>query len=1367
MPVYAEASIAVIDEPPIVSVDLPGANDDYLQQQTLGPVLRQALANGMEDGGFDALSPEQRHALVQALREVLSQKYPNILALPPAAMRAAAADAVREALDRLPIPPRSKPLERRIWSFPLGFLATDHIGYASYDLTRLHEAPQLSARQAVDQSSVELNVYPMGTEGERLEALAQGRTTPQAVFAKFEIARPQFDPDIQILNLPSMQTPSLVDWYLSPGSFSTQPDFLVGAEGCEALVPSQLSLQEFMVSQVVRLRDVPQGVTLPAGARSGYLDSYRVSWHALGHSLGEIQYSLPLAPGESVKLSLIDWSWDSSTTRTEDTKVSESLLHETHRDRVISETMHASLQELQHGSTTMGGAALSAGGAASAGTYGGAVGASGAIGSSYSTSSGSRDLAANNVQNLSDTFAQKSSSMRELSSTVVVQAHEAQREAIETRTFTNYNHSHTLTILYYEILRHFRVDTEWVRRRPVVLLQGVAVPFDSDDTMEATISTQRPILQAALLDASLAPAFDALEKLQISRANYKLHGITSGPVAKPFAAGDIEFTLFELLIRTSGGLYDTSSNKVVGVVRKFDGTAVWLDYTYEGPHVPADKLEPDLNSGEIFNETELAALFVKPRSPVRWRDIAGFELEKWGSDQWRANRLGINGFNENLQIPLVPFDTTVDMYFASNEPSSVSVTFIKRPDPDPPWPPPVPTAEQVLTSEETRLVTRLKDHLKAEIEYYTRALRLGRDPSKIATEFDKQPWDAGTSVLDHAEPYPLEVFGDFVAYPLIDVADPAGPPDAPPAQKLISFPVRGVFAEGKLGHCNVSEEIDDTRFWRWEEHPLPVQAPDIAAATPITPAPQPVNVTPTALPAGLVNIVNPSPAPDPTGLTAALSAITTANAFRDMSGRAEMTDLLKKLSDNSVAIAQVARSTLAGGSAGGGAPTNTGGSGTPGTGGSGTTGPGNAGAPARGSATTPPGSTGRPPAPGTPQTVGEVNDLASGIRRQLPPAQANPLVGQLYQNVVDGTGPGSDGSTIGISALAQLTSQEYLRRIAVTQADVQKFTPTSENTLVAWAQEEQPPEGLTVVNWAHDGVAHYGHQRNGTMIGDPNHPLRSPQNINQVILHETAGWAQIGAGAGLSVQFTVGPDGTLYQHNDIAEECAHAGPLNPFSIGVEFTNWGPFFVGQTGAAPLTPSNATAPLTDLQTGATVGAAVTENRERIPIAWLNGNKGNGTTGDYYVMPSAAQLETVALLVGWLTGGPLQAAIDTPALWRQLQLHPDPTKRKRTDPYLVEMSQHPAWTKSSAGWTGTAPVTLGGIFVHRQFSQHQDGAVQGLYSWLRLDRQMDAATAYQQLRTFISDDAFQVTASVTYATKTYPVHYIDVSSVLDLPI
>jgi hypothetical protein len=120
------------------------------------------------------------------------------------------------------------------------------------------------------------------------------------------------------------------------------------------------------------------------------------------------------------------------------------------------------------------------------------------------------------------------------------------------------------------------------------------------------------------------------------------------------------------------------------------------------------------------------------------------------------------------------------------------------------------------------------------------------------------------------------------------------------------MPTRGVFAEGKLGHCNISEEIDNTRFWKWDEHPIPIQAPDINAVTPISPTPQTVNPTPTAFPASLINIVNPTPAPDPGGLAAALGVIGTPNIFRDMSGRAEVADLLKKLSDNTIAIADAA-----------------------------------------------------------------------------------------------------------------------------------------------------------------------------------------------------------------------------------------------------------------------------------------------------------------------------------------------------------------------------------------------------------------------------------------------------------------------------
>jgi hypothetical protein len=59
-----------------------------------------------------------------------------------------------------------------------------------------------------------------------------------------------------------------------------------------------------------------------------------------------------------------------------------------------------------------------------------------------------------------------------------------------------------------------------------------------------------------------------------------------------------------------------------------------------------------------------------------------------------------------------------------------------------------------------------------------------------------------------------------------------------------------------------------------------------------------------------VSIVNPSPAPDPQGLGEALKLMATSSLFRDMSGRTETADLLKKLSDNSVKFAEIAEKAL-------------------------------------------------------------------------------------------------------------------------------------------------------------------------------------------------------------------------------------------------------------------------------------------------------------------------------------------------------------------------------------------------------------------------------------------------------------------------
>lgn len=45
----------------------------------------------------------------------------------------------------------------------------------------------------------------------------------------------------------------------------------------------------------------------------------------VGHSLGQVVYSLPLAPCESVNIAVIDWSLQDTTVRTDDRRATETL----------------------------------------------------------------------------------------------------------------------------------------------------------------------------------------------------------------------------------------------------------------------------------------------------------------------------------------------------------------------------------------------------------------------------------------------------------------------------------------------------------------------------------------------------------------------------------------------------------------------------------------------------------------------------------------------------------------------------------------------------------------------------------------------------------------------------------------------------------------------------------------------------------------------------------------------------------------------------------------------------------------------------------------------------------------------------------
>lgn len=631
LPLYAEVAVPrIVPVPPIneryrepmraALFDVDPTSTDPAVRDRVEAAALQALAETVDEASRDRLvtRPERvRELFHQVFKEVLDtasrERMADISPADPKRLIVAALRRVGPEVG-LDMTPEVEDLGI-VWADPLGVLTTDHVGYVSFDLRRLRPDVQVMLAEAIEArrndpdavSKLAIWIYPYG-HPERFDALSQARFAFDAVVARLSMKWNTLPPALINMGPRALQNPSLTDWRLSPASFAASPKTLVGENGCEELVPANLALQEFVLRQVVRLTDVPENFGVPPGFKAAYVDDYKVTWFSLGHSLGEILYSLPLAPGETVKLAVIDWSWDSLTKRDETTKLTEEVLHQTHRDRTITETVKAGLKEMQHGSSFMGGTASAAGasGGANLGVVGlgAAVGNTWSLGGSTATSDGSRDLAAENVQRLNDSFSQASSAQREINSTVVIQARQEEKESIQTRTFSNYNHSHTLTILYYQVLRHYRVTVEWVRRRPAVL---VKMPLKLPGVLASNILlARRYLLEPFLLDPKLSAAFDAAarfalgeEKLKRETSKWAANTQTIDPGAKSFVKLIAQFT-------TTG---DDTSEPIFVVLHLHDGRT--FEFQCDG-------------AGDEGTSPE----FEKPLPvPINWNQIKGVEVK--------------------------------------------------------------------------------------------------------------------------------------------------------------------------------------------------------------------------------------------------------------------------------------------------------------------------------------------------------------------------------------------------------------------------------------------------------------------------------------------------------------------------------------------------------------------------------------------------------------------------------------------------------------------------------------------------------------------------------------------------------------------
>lgn len=866
-------------------------------------------------------------------------------------------------------------------------LQSDHVGYFSYTVES-----SLLARSSLGADALEVNIRPYFDSAQEIVYTSTQLSIEGLIVHPISISlRAGFSESQR--KYPAMIGADVRDWKASPLSFGTRVFSSQNTSGCEPFALSSASTRVARFNQVItsadnqleELRTRPQTRRGP-GEFSDYpcadgricsqatarcirrarIVYYETRWTPLSHALGDIVYTLTLAPCEHTNIAVIDWAREETAIRNEDQRLSESLDHTLHRDAILEEVVDATIKEVQKGKSFLGGTAgtggygsqgggnanststdnssqgsASSGGASSGGAsnllgggsspFSWGVWGSHALGIGKARSEGEREVEANTTKKLSDMISQAGESVRSFRSTVVRQGIQKESESVNTRTVRNHNHCHALTVLYYELVRHYLVETKAVAEQDVIMLKrktdtycGETLSLDDingdnfeacmpteDDDFKRWISIHRKTLDQVLIDERLRPGFDEIEN-ELYHGNRDSHGgshtASSGMDSISSSEDgdtegyDLEAIQFRILVSEVEGRPPLLVS-LVGQLYLSDDEETVVPIGIEFPS--SEGFDGWVSSSTINLEEPI------PRSRLRAFEVGLSPRFRKQPLQWRLDRLILVGNPESTRVEVFDSDNDSSAHSDDTQLPTRLVrdrqAYFSFPDSSSPEPRERSSAPPPQVNYKDLLV----DHITYNSSYYLRALWLSEDPNDRIDRLwcyllPNQEEDIPLTDVIHADP--VGIYGDFLVFLAGDTREvdrSSEPPETddrrsttfyPSVEFIQALPSRGTYAETKLSECNSCEITDNNRFWDWTESPCPDNSPEIEAIRTGSRASQ-TDLEPTQLPNPIVNIQGAPPALDSQGLLSALGVLKTPNIFRDMSGIDELGPLLQKLAD--------------------------------------------------------------------------------------------------------------------------------------------------------------------------------------------------------------------------------------------------------------------------------------------------------------------------------------------------------------------------------------------------------------------------------------------------------------------------------------
>ncbi len=204
----------------------------------------------------------------------------------------------------------------------------------------------------------------------------------------------------------------------------------------------------------------------------GYTVRMHQVWIPSGMSLGDLVYSLPLAPGEQQRIAVNETRETLSVRESEALSAEELQRYNEQADSSTSAVFNSAFDESASGGSkirTSTEAGSIGGGLGVGGFFGGIVAGLGIAGGySDSTTTGStsswqnasRDYVSNATQDFHSNLNRAAYARRNASRTAVRLASASERQEVVSKVITNHNHCHALTMQYWQVLRHFAVSTK-------------------------------------------------------------------------------------------------------------------------------------------------------------------------------------------------------------------------------------------------------------------------------------------------------------------------------------------------------------------------------------------------------------------------------------------------------------------------------------------------------------------------------------------------------------------------------------------------------------------------------------------------------------------------------------------------------------------------------------------------------------------------------------------------------------------------------------------------------------------------------------------------------------------------------------------